>query len=60
MKNSDLPYIQKLLSDDYHEEISQSYEMFEYLSQEQNFTFEFIQLPTIDEGEFFEINQSTI
>jgi hypothetical protein len=24
--------------------------MFESLAQEQNFTFEFIQLPTIDEG----------
>ncbi len=50
MKNNDLPYIKQLLSDDYHPEFSQSYEMFEYLAQEQNFTFEFIQLPTIDEG----------
>jgi hypothetical protein len=50
MKNNDLPYIKKLLSDDYHDETCQSYEMFEYLAQEQNFTFEFIQLPTINEG----------
>ena len=50
MKNSDLPYIKKLLSDDYYQNISQSYEMFEDLAQEQNFTFEFIQLPTVDEG----------
>ncbi|CAF0914616.1 unnamed protein product [Adineta steineri] len=50
LKNSDLPYINKLLSDDYHEESARPYEMFESLAQEQNFTFEFIQLPTIDEG----------
>jgi hypothetical protein len=50
MKNNDLPYIKKLLSDDYHEKIYQSYEMFQYLAQEQNFTYEFIQLPTINEG----------
>jgi hypothetical protein len=50
MKNNDLPYIKKLLSDDYHDETCQSYEMFEYLAQEQNFTFEFIQLPTINAG----------
>jgi hypothetical protein len=50
MKNSDLPYIKQLLSDDYQQESSQSYEMLEYLAQEQNFTYEFIQLPTIHEG----------
>ena len=35
MKNSDLPYIKQLLSDDYDETICQSYELFEYLAQEQ-------------------------
>jgi len=50
MKNNDLPYIKKLLSDDYDDDFCQSYDMFEYLAQEQNFTFEFIQLPTINEG----------
>ncbi|CAF2598835.1 unnamed protein product [Rotaria sp. Silwood2] len=50
MKNSDLPYIKKLLSDDYYQELSQSYELFQYLAQEQNFTYEFIQLPTIYQG----------
>ncbi|CAF1325434.1 unnamed protein product [Rotaria sordida] len=50
MKNSDLPYIKKLLSDDFHQELSQSYEIFQYLAQEQNFTYEFIQLSTINEG----------
>lgn len=50
MKNHDLPYIKQLLADDYQEVLCQSYELFEYLAQEQNFTFEFIQLPTISEG----------
>ncbi|CAF3436579.1 unnamed protein product [Rotaria sp. Silwood1] len=50
MKNSDLPYIKQLLSDDYHQELSQSYETFQCLAQEQNFTYEFIQLPTINAG----------
>lgn len=50
MKNHDLPYIKTLLADDYQEELRQSYELFEYLAQEQNFTFEFIQLPTVTEG----------
>ena len=50
MKNHDLPYIKQLLADDYQEELCQSYELFEYLAQEQNFTFEFIELPTISEG----------
>lgn len=50
MKNSDLPFINKLLSDDYHLGFQESYEMLESLSQEQNFTYEFIQLPTNSEG----------
>jgi hypothetical protein len=50
MKNNDLPYIKKLLADDYDEEFDQSYQLFEYLADEQNFTFEFIQLPSINEG----------
>lgn len=50
MKNNDLPYIKKLLSDDYQEEINQSSEIFESLAQEQNFAYEFVQLPTINEG----------
>lgn len=50
MKYPDLPYIKKLLADDYQEELHQSYEIFESLAQEQNFTYEFIQLPTINEG----------
>ena len=50
MKNNDLPYVKELLADDYHEESDQSYELFQYLAEEQNFTFEFIQLPPINEG----------
>ena len=50
MKNHELPFIKKLLADDYQDELRQSYELFEYLAQEQNFTFEFIQLPAITEG----------
>jgi hypothetical protein len=51
MKNIDLPYVKKLLADDYHEELDQSYELFQHLAEEQNFTFEFIQLPPVNEGE---------
>jgi hypothetical protein len=54
MKNNDLPYIKQLLADDYHEGLHQSYELFEYLAEEQNFTFEFIQLPPISEGSFLQ------
>jgi hypothetical protein len=54
MKNNDLPYIKQLLADDYHEGLHQSYELFEYLAEEQNFTFEFIQLPPINEGSFLQ------
>ena len=50
MKNADLPHLKKLLADDYQEELCQSYQLFEYLAEEQNFTYEFIQLPTITEG----------
>ncbi|CAF2132388.1 unnamed protein product [Rotaria magnacalcarata] len=50
MKNSDLPNIKKLLSDNHSPELSQSYELFQCLAQEQNFAYEFIQLPTNSEG----------
>lgn len=50
MKNSDLPNIKILLADDYQANLTSSYELFQYLSQEQNFTYEAIQLPTISEG----------
>ena len=49
-KNSDLPQIKKLLADEYVQDLPQSYDMFELLAQEQNFAYEFIQLPTMDEG----------
>ena len=52
MKNSDLPCVKKLLSDDYDQEFSQSYEMLEHLAKEQKFTFEFIQWPTNNKGLF--------
>ena len=50
MKNTDLPQIKTLLSDDYQENLNESIEFFENLAQEQNFTFEYIQLPTIDQN----------
>ncbi|CAF1337266.1 unnamed protein product [Adineta ricciae] len=49
-KNSDLPQIKKLLADEYVQDLSQSQDMFELLAQEQNFAYEFIQVPTMDEG----------
>lgn len=52
MKNSDLPFIKRLLSD--HEDLvplSESYPYLEDLAREQNFTFEFIQLPMINESQ---------
>jgi hypothetical protein len=53
MKNSDLPLIKRLLSADYescdYPELEQSYQILDDLAQEQNFTFDFIRLPTINE-----------
>lgn len=50
MKNTDLPHIKTLLADDYQENLHQSNQLFENLAQEQNFTYEFLQLPTLNQG----------
>ena len=50
MKNSDLPHIKKLLEDDDHPDLLQSCQALEDLAQEQNFDFEYIQLPSSNGG----------
>lgn len=50
MKNTDLPHIKTLLSDDYQENLNESVEFLENLAREQNFIYEFIQLPTVDQN----------
>ena len=50
MKNSDLPFIKRLLSDTEDlVKLSESGQYLEDLAKEQNFTFEYIQLPLMDE-----------
>ncbi|CAF1516500.1 unnamed protein product, partial [Didymodactylos carnosus] len=47
LKNSDLPLIKQLLSDEYRE-CPNAYRMLAHLAKEQNFHFTFIELPCID------------
>lgn len=50
MKNSDLPFIKRLLSDtEDFVPFSESGQYLEDLAKEQNFTFDFIQLPIMNE-----------
>ena len=50
MKNSDLPFIKRLLSDTEDlVKLSESSQYLEDLAKEQNFTLDYIQLPMMDE-----------
>ena len=50
MKTSDLPHIKQLLSYEDHPIVSNSFQILANLAQEQNFTFEFIQFPSMNTG----------
>jgi hypothetical protein len=50
MKNSDLPHIKQLLSDENELDLTRCSTMLEELAHEQSFTFEYIELPSIAGG----------